>query len=192
MAHLQAELLGDAPMSAQQSPLRPQGEERPTASDVESDLGASSGGHRSFSDAALRLADRVLGIESAPAPPTRGDTPASGADHEPVTPVSPGAVLYVADRRFEVPAEGCTIGRDPGCAHLVVNHEEVSRRHAHIAADAGELSVRDLGSTNGTVVQRGRRQHAVTGVPLQLMPGDRLLTRAGVLLAEVLDAGGEG
>jgi hypothetical protein len=43
------------------------------------------------------------------------------------------------------------IGRDSSC-DLVVTDPSVSRRHAEIALEAGQLVVRDLGSSNGTWV----------------------------------------
>lgn len=46
---------------------------------------------------------------------------------------------------------------------------KVSRRHARIMRDAGEYFIEDLGSTNGTFVNRGRR----------LIPGNRQLLRDG-------------
>ena len=46
---------------------------------------------------------------------------------------------------------------------------KVSRRHARIIADSGQYMVEDLGSTNGTFVNRGRR----------LIPGKRQPLRSG-------------
>jgi hypothetical protein len=46
---------------------------------------------------------------------------------------------------------------------------KVSRRHARIMRDADEYFIEDLGSTNGTFVNRGRR----------LIPGSRQLLRDG-------------
>jgi hypothetical protein len=47
------------------------------------------------------------------------------------------------------------IGRLPECA-VVLGDTNVSRRHAQVAIEAGEVVVSDLGSTNGTFVN-GRR-----------------------------------
>src|SRR5437773_2576013 len=58
------------------------------------------------------------------------------------------------------------IGRDDTC-HIVVTGALVSRRHALAVLDGTELSVEDLGSANGTFVNRARI-HGRT--PLQ--PGD--------------------
>jgi len=46
---------------------------------------------------------------------------------------------------------------------------KVSRRHARIIAESGQYNVEDLGSTNGTFVNRGRR----------LIPGKRQPLRSG-------------
>ncbi|WP_299540111.1 DUF1707 and FHA domain-containing protein [uncultured Streptomyces sp.] len=52
------------------------------------------------------------------------------------------------------------IGRDPGNG-LRLNHETVSRRHAELTAHGGWWMIRDLGSTNGTCVNRQRVTGAV-------------------------------
>jgi S-DNA-T family DNA segregation ATPase FtsK/SpoIIIE len=51
----------------------------------------------------------------------------------------------------ELPRRPVTVGRSPGC-DMVLTDLEVSRRHVQITAGPGGLSVRDLGSTNGTRV----------------------------------------
>jgi S-DNA-T family DNA segregation ATPase FtsK/SpoIIIE len=47
------------------------------------------------------------------------------------------------------------IGRDPTAA-INLTDEEVSRRHAIVSVDEGRVRVEDLGSSNGTYVERGR------------------------------------
>lgn len=51
--------------------------------------------------------------------------------------------------RLELPQ--VTVGRSAGC-HLVLDDPSVSRLHAEIVHAHGEYEVRDLGSTNGTLV----------------------------------------
>ncbi|MFQ3586407.1 MAG: FHA domain-containing protein [Fimbriimonadaceae bacterium] len=68
---------------------------------------------------------------------------------------------------FEI-AEGTSIvGREEGTAVALVGHSSVSRRHAEIARSGDAVTVKDLGSTNGTFVN-GVQIH--DGV--ELKPGD--------------------
>jgi pSer/pThr/pTyr-binding forkhead associated (FHA) protein len=70
-------------------------------------------------------------------------------------------------------------GRGPEC-HIRPNSELVSRQHCMLkVAGDGALSIRDLGSTNGTLVN-GRR---VLG-ELALTPGDTL--QLGPVILEVM------
>lgn len=50
---------------------------------------------------------------------------------------------------------------------------KVSRRHARILIGANGCSIEDLGSTNGTYVNRGRR--LIPGQPFPLVDGDELI-----------------
>ncbi len=50
---------------------------------------------------------------------------------------------------------------------------KVSRRHARIIYNKGVYSVEDLGSTNGTYVNRGRR--LIPGTPHRLNDGDEII-----------------
>ena len=47
--------------------------------------------------------------------------------------------------------DGVTIGRSRDC-DLVLYDTYLSTRHAHLSNDEGDLSIEDLGSTNGTYV----------------------------------------
>lgn len=55
-----------------------------------------------------------------------------------------------------------TFGRDASC-DVVLHSNEISRRHAEIVAEGGRLSVRDLGSANGTFVN-GKRVSTETAL----------------------------
>jgi predicted component of type VI protein secretion system len=82
------------------------------------------------------------------------------------------------DRKF-------LIGREQDC-HLRPNSESVSRHHCCFTLDAFCLRLRDLGSTNGTLVNGD----AITG-QVQLKPGDRVTVgplEFEVLIAETDDA----
>lgn len=62
-----------------------------------------------------------------------------------------------AGQRLAVPAEGLVLGRQSGDGVTVLQEAEASRRHCALGVSAdGELTVRDLDSTNGTWVD-GRR-----------------------------------
>lgn len=50
---------------------------------------------------------------------------------------------------------------------------KVSRRHARILYDNGRFTIEDLGSTNGTFVNRGRR--LIPGAPQSLNNGDEII-----------------
>lgn len=69
-------------------------------------------------------------------------------------------------QRFPLNKESITLGRAPD-NDVVVNHPQVSRRHAHITRRDKWLVLEDLGSTNGTFV--GKRR--LTG-PHTLEPGN--------------------
>jgi pSer/pThr/pTyr-binding forkhead associated (FHA) protein len=71
-----------------------------------------------------------------------------------------------------------TIGRSPDC-DVVLNDTYLSSRHARVANDSGDLSIEDLGSTNGTYVN----QELIKG-RVQLDRGD--IVQVGGVLFEVV------
>ena len=50
---------------------------------------------------------------------------------------------------------------------------KVSRKHARIAFDGDRYSIEDMGSTNGTYINRGRR--LLPGTPQQISDGDEII-----------------
>ncbi len=82
---------------------------------------------------------------------------------------------------FSLAAEECYIGRwdaDNGVfpdIDLDAHDPEakVSRRHARITFADGKYAIEDLGSTNGTFVNRGRR--LIPGTPQPLNDGDEII-----------------
>ncbi len=66
-----------------------------------------------------------------------------------------------AGQVFDIGAELFTIGREVGNTIVLDRETTVSRRHAHLMRQDGELIVQDLGSTNGTFVN-GQRISAPT------------------------------
>ena len=69
--------------------------------------------------------------------------------------------------RYNLDADLITIGRHPD-SDIFLDDITVSRRHAEIDQRAGRYIVRDVGSLNGTYVNRGRIDEAT------LAPGDEL------------------
>jgi len=66
----------------------------------------------------------------------------------------------MAGQSFQ-PEEGRTlIGRSPEC-EVFLDDVTVSRRHAELVRDGETFSIRDLGSLNGTYVNRRRIESAV-------------------------------
>ena len=64
-------------------------------------------------------------------------------------------VLDVDGRRYQLTSKVTALGRDATCG-VVLDDPGASRRHAELKVDGHRILVRDLGSTNGTVVD-GRR-----------------------------------
>lgn len=72
-----------------------------------------------------------------------------------------------AGRRFQVTGE-MTIGRAAGC-QITLDDTYMSQLHGRVSPAADGIAVEDLGSTNGTYVNRQR----VTA-PTIARPGDRV------------------
>ena len=72
-----------------------------------------------------------------------------------------------AGLRFDVKTEA-VLGRSPSCDVPLEDHK-VSRRHAKIVVQDGEVRISDLGSRNGTAVNGER----IEGEAI-LLPGDRV------------------
>ena len=107
----------------------------------------------------------------APAPRQKLSRSGSAAPRGQVTIVEPpelhGSVLPVTDE--------LTIGRAAACT-LTLDDNYVSQQHASITRRGGEHLLDDLGSTNGTYVNR----HRIVG-PVVLKPGDRVQIGSTVL-----------
>jgi DNA-binding NtrC family response regulator len=91
-------------------------------------------------------------VDSKPPPDDAHQTAA--ATHAAAAPATPVKLVVVggADEGREVPLDRTVdIGADPAC-QLVLQDPAVSRRHASVSHVAGRLTVRDLGSRNGTLV----------------------------------------
>lgn len=91
---------------------------------------------------------------------------------DPVPPVpSTGSVglarLVGPSGSFELTEGVHVIGREPTCTIPLVSESSVSRRHAEIVVQGSQMTLRDLGSTNGTFLNGQAVQADVT-----LRPGD--------------------
>jgi serine/threonine protein kinase len=72
--------------------------------------------------------------------------------------------------RFKIGSGEYVIGRDTAC-DFVIASDDVSRRHARLTVDDGGVFIEDLGSANGTFVNRRRafgRVRLESGTPAQL------------------------
>ena len=65
-------------------------------------------------------------------------------------------------------ADEITVGRAAGC-HITLDDTYVSQIHARVFRRDGQILVEDLGSTNGTYLNRGR-----VSAPMVVHTGDRL------------------
>jgi pSer/pThr/pTyr-binding forkhead associated (FHA) protein len=82
-----------------------------------------------------------------------------------------------AGRRFALGDE-ITVGRAAGC-QIVIDDTYVSQLHARLFVRDGQLLVEDLGSTNGTYLNRAK-----VSAPMVMQRGDRL--QIGNTVLEVL------
>jgi pSer/pThr/pTyr-binding forkhead associated (FHA) protein len=97
----------------------------------------------------------------------------------------------IRGREYQVQEGNNLVGRwDPDCGafpeiDLEADDEEakVSRKHAGIERRGQKVTVEDLGSLNGTFINRGARLKAGTQYPLQ--PGDELIVGKTFLRFEV-------
>jgi pSer/pThr/pTyr-binding forkhead associated (FHA) protein len=89
--------------------------------------------------------------------------------------LEPGQALLLVKRgqnagsTFLIQADATTIGRNPD-SDVFLDDVTVSRRHAELRRDGGRFEIRDLGSLNGTYVNRERveRSRLASGDELQI------------------------
>ncbi|MDP1914773.1 MAG: FHA domain-containing protein [Myxococcales bacterium] len=95
-----------------------------------------------------------------------------------------------SQKLITVPEEGMTFGREGGDAQVQVADMGVSKRHAEVFCEAGAWFLKDLGSSNGTMLANER-----IGDATEILPGDvfQLSKRKFEVLKVVEDdAGDEG
>ncbi len=83
-----------------------------------------------------------------------------------------------AGETFPLDGERTTIGRSPDC-DIFLDDVTVSRRHAVIARDGGALAIEDLGSLNGTFLNRKRIESSPLADGDELQIGKYRLTFFG-------------
>ena len=115
--------------------------------------------------AATPPADSTATISfGAPASPETGDGELSAVDAAAVDALAPGHALLVVQRgpgagsRFLLDAELVQAGRHPD-SEIFLDDVTVSRRHADFRRDGATFTVSDVGSLNGTYVNRDRIDH---------------------------------
>ena len=90
--------------------------------------------------------------------------------------LEPGQALLLVKRgqnagsTFLIQADATTIGRNPN-SDVFLDDVTVSRRHAELRREGGRFEIRDLGSLNGTYVNRARVDHARLGSGDELQIG---------------------
>ena len=107
-----------------------------------------------------------LGAVTAPESGEHAEPGLSAADEAAVHALPAGSALLVVRRgpnagaRFLLDAERTTAGRRPD-SDIFLDDVTVSRKHAEFVRREGQFLVRDVGSLNGTYVQRDRIEQAV-------------------------------
>ncbi len=149
----------------------------------------SGGGERAVettSTISLAALEGALETESTPTPEAGHDSAHGGAESLP-----PGSALLVVKRgpnagsRFLLDAETTTAGRHPE-SDIFLDDVTVSRRHAEFVREGGGFVVRDVGSLNGTYLNRERIEAA------GLAGGDEVQIGKYRLVFLVGQRGGEG
>ena len=120
---------------------------------------ATEGGADSTSTISLAALEGALdaGAEGGGAAEEAADEPTSGVAES----LPPGSALLVVKRgpnagsRFLLDADVTTAGRHPD-SDIFLDDVTVSRRHAEFLREGGGFVVRDVGSLNGTYLNRER------------------------------------
>ena len=147
--------------------------------------GSADGGTDTTSTLSLSAIERALGGEAEATPEAAHDGPTT-LDALPV-----GSALLVVKRgpnagsRFLLDADATTAGRHPD-SDIFLDDITVSRRHAEFVRLEGGFAVRDVGSLNGTYLNRERiEQAALTGGDEVQIGKYRLVFLAGPDAGEV-------
>ena len=79
---------------------------------------------------------------------------------------------------------GIVIGRNPKHSPYIINHSDVSRKHARMRVVQSKVFIEDLGSTNGTLVNG---QAIEDKGPVTVTHGDQIAIGTVVMKLRVLD-----
>jgi pSer/pThr/pTyr-binding forkhead associated (FHA) protein len=112
------------------------------------------------------LVETTISLGALVPPEAAEETGLSGADQAAVDALPEESALLVVQRgpnagaRFLLDAERTTAGRRPE-SDIFLDDVTVSRKHAEFIRREGQFVVRDVGSLNGTYVDRDRIEEAV-------------------------------
>ena len=109
----------------------------------------------------------IIGLPAITIPVTAtGDRPLTQEDLDTIARLSDGTALLISTRgavsgsRYLLDEDEVSVGRDPS-ADILLDDSTVSRSHAVFRREQGTYSVNDVGSLNGTYVNRQRVDHAL-------------------------------
>ncbi|MDD6373107.1 MAG: FHA domain-containing protein [Bifidobacteriaceae bacterium] len=106
-----------------------------------------------------------------------GDRPLSQEDLDTIARLSPGTALLISTRgavsgsRYLLDEDKVTVGRDPK-SDIMLDDGTVSRQHAVFIRENGRYKIQDVGSLNGTYVNRERVTETVLNNGDELMIGE--------------------
>ncbi len=136
---------------------------------------------------------------AAPVFVANGGSPVASAERDPAPSSGKMNAVIVIERgdpvghEFKVVGTECIVGRwdaDNGVfpdidLDAFDTEAKVSRRHARIRMQNGDYTIEDLGSTNGTYLNRGRR--LIPGIPQVIKTGDELIVGKTFLRFRIAD-----
>ena len=84
------------------------------------------------------------------------------------SPISIGKIIFITGilegKEFDIPAEGCYIGRDSSSSQIVIPDNRISKRHLWIGQHNGNTIIVDSESRNGTFISNTPTSRVVESV----------------------------